>query len=146
VVVLLLIVLSRTGRTHNIDLDTATEEDIPGLLMGGHTIDAIKVYRRLHDVDLKAAGKAVERLAAGLPRSTPAQACRFRGTGLAGSWINAGSTNRDRRHRRTCTANKLERFDDQGELVGALSGKLVQPEVLQKKHAVDDQRNLVGGI
>jgi ribosomal protein L7/L12 len=70
-VILLLIVLSRTGRTHNIDLDTATEEDIPRLLMGGHKIDAIKVYRRLHDVDLKAAKEAVEHLAAGLPRSTP---------------------------------------------------------------------------
>lgn len=70
-VILLFIVLSRTGRTHNIDLDTATEEDIPRLLMGGHKIDAIKVYRRLHDVDLKAAKEAVERLAAGLPRSTP---------------------------------------------------------------------------
>jgi ribosomal protein L7/L12 len=70
-VILLFIVLSRTGRTHNIDLDTATEEDIPRLLMGGHKIDAIKVYRRLHDVDLKAAKEAVERLAARLPRSTP---------------------------------------------------------------------------
>jgi len=70
-VILLFVVLSRTGRTHNIDLDTATEDDIPGLLMDGHKIDAIKVYRRLHDVDLKTAKEAVERLAAGLPRSTP---------------------------------------------------------------------------
>jgi ribosomal protein L7/L12 len=70
-VILLLIVLSRTGRTHNIDLDTATEQDITRLLMGGHKIDAIKVYRRLHDVDLKTAKEAVERLAAKLPRSTP---------------------------------------------------------------------------
>lgn len=70
-VILLFIVLSRTGRTHNIDLDTATEEDIPRLLMGGHKIDAIKVYRRLHDVDLKTAKEAVERLAARLPKSTP---------------------------------------------------------------------------
>ena len=66
-VVLLFIVLSRTGRTHNIDLDTATEGDITRLLMGGHKIDAIKVYRRLHDVDLKTAKEAVERLAAKLP-------------------------------------------------------------------------------
>jgi ribosomal protein L7/L12 len=70
-VVLLFLVLSRTGRTHNIDLDTATEGDIPRLLMGGHKIDAIKVYRRLHDVDLKTAKEAVERIAAKLPRSTP---------------------------------------------------------------------------
>jgi ribosomal protein L7/L12 len=71
VVVLLWIVLSRTGRSpHNIDLDTATDEDINRLLMGGHKIDAIKVYRRLHDVDLKTAKDAVERLAAKLPGST----------------------------------------------------------------------------
>ena len=70
-VVLLFIVLSRTGRSpHNIDLDTATEGDIPRLLMGGHKIDAIKVYRRLHDVDLKEAKEAVERLAAKLPGPT----------------------------------------------------------------------------
>ena len=70
-VVLLFIVLTRTGRTHNIDLDTATEQDLTRLLMGGHKIDAIKVYRRLHDVDLKTAKEAVERLAAKLPRSRP---------------------------------------------------------------------------
>ena len=70
--IVLFIVLSRTGRSpHNIDLDTATEGDIPRLLMGGHKIDAIKVYRRLHDVDLKTAKEAVERIAAKLPRSTP---------------------------------------------------------------------------
>ena len=70
-VVLLFIVLSRTGRSpHNIDLDTATEGDIPRLLMGGHKIDAIKVYRRLHDVDLKEAKEAVERIAAKLPGAT----------------------------------------------------------------------------
>ena len=70
-VVLLLIVLSRTGRSpHNIDLDTATEGDIPRLLMGGHKIDAIKVYRRLHDVDLREAKEAVERIAAKLPGPT----------------------------------------------------------------------------
>ena len=71
-VILVFIVLSRTGRSHhNIDLDTATEGDIPRLLMGGHKIDAIKVYRRLHDVDLKEAKHAVERIAAKLPKSTP---------------------------------------------------------------------------
>ena len=71
-VVLLLIVLSRTGRSpHNIDLDTATEGDIPRLLMGGHKIDATKVYRRLHDVDLREAKEAVERIAAKLPGPTP---------------------------------------------------------------------------
>ena len=70
-VVVLLIVLSRAGRpSHNIDLDTATEGDITRLLMGGHKIDAIKIYRRLHGVDLKAAKEAVERLAAKLPGAT----------------------------------------------------------------------------
>jgi ribosomal protein L7/L12 len=69
--VLLFIVLSRTGRSsHNIDLDTATEEDLSRLLITGHKIDAIKVYRRLHGVDLKAAKEAVERLAARLPGAT----------------------------------------------------------------------------
>jgi ribosomal protein L7/L12 len=67
-VVLLFLVLSRTGgSSHSIDLDTATQEDITRLLIGGHKIDAIKVYRRLHGVDLKAAKEAVERLAATLP-------------------------------------------------------------------------------
>jgi ribosomal protein L7/L12 len=64
-------VLSRTGRSsQNIDLDTATEGDTTRLLMGGHKIDAIKAYRRLHGVDLKPAKEEVERLAAKLPRPT----------------------------------------------------------------------------
>jgi len=70
VVALLLVAVFRgRGSSHGIDLDTATEEDIPRLLMGGHKIDAIKVYRRLHGVDLKGAKEAVEHLAAGLPPS-----------------------------------------------------------------------------
>ena len=67
----LFIVLSRTSRSptqHR--LDTATEGDIPRLLMGGHKIDAIKVYRRLHEVDLKEAKESVERIAAKLPGPT----------------------------------------------------------------------------
>ena len=67
-VVLLLLALFRSrGESHHIDTDTATEEDMRALLMGGHKIDAIKVYRRLHRVDLKTAKEAVERLAAELP-------------------------------------------------------------------------------
>jgi ribosomal protein L7/L12 len=67
-VLLLLLALLRGRRdSPSIDLDTATEADIPALLMGGHKIDAIKAYRRLHGVDLKAAKEAVERLAAELP-------------------------------------------------------------------------------
>ena len=70
-VVLVLVAIFRgRGTSHGIDLDAATEEDIPRLLMAGHKIDAIKVYRRLHGVDLKSAKEAVERLAAGLPPST----------------------------------------------------------------------------
>lgn len=66
-VLLLLVKLFRSGgNSHSIDLDTATEEDIRWLLMRGRKIDAIKVYRRLHGVDLKAAKEAVERLAAEL--------------------------------------------------------------------------------
>jgi large subunit ribosomal protein L7/L12 len=70
VVVLVLVAIFRgRGSSHGIDVDTATEEDIPRLLMGGHKIDAIKVYRRLHGVDLKGAKEAIERLAGGGPPS-----------------------------------------------------------------------------
>lgn len=67
---LVLFLMARRGRSvaHGIDVDTATEEDIPRLLMSGHKIDAIKVYRRLHGVGLKEAKEAVEHLAATLPR------------------------------------------------------------------------------
>lgn len=47
----------------------ATDADIQRLLQTGRKIDAIKVYRRLHRVDLKAAKDAVDRLAAEMPRS-----------------------------------------------------------------------------
>ena len=71
VVLFVLIVIFRSrGESPRIDVDTATEEDIRTLLMTGHKIDAIKVYRRLHRVDLKTAKDAVERLADQLPRST----------------------------------------------------------------------------
>lgn len=67
-VLLLLLALFRSrGASHHIDPDTATEDDMRAFLMAGHEIDAIKVYRRLHRVDLKAAKEAVERLAAELP-------------------------------------------------------------------------------
>ena len=54
----------RRGGSHGIDLSTATETDIHRLLMAGRKIDAIKVYRRLHGVDLKRAKEEVDRLAA----------------------------------------------------------------------------------
>lgn len=70
VVAFVLAVLFRgRDRSPRIDPDLATEEDIPRLLMSGHKIDAIRVYRRLHAVDLKTAKEAVERMAEGLPRS-----------------------------------------------------------------------------
>ena len=56
------------GATPGIDLNAATEADLRTLLMAGRKIDAIKVYRRLHGVDLKTAKEAVERLAAELPQ------------------------------------------------------------------------------
>ena len=55
-------------RSHGVDLDKAIEADIPRLVMAGHKIDAIRVYRRLHRVDLKAAKDAIDRLAATLPK------------------------------------------------------------------------------
>ncbi len=68
-VLFLVVILRGMGSVHGIDWETATEEDIPRLLMSGHKIDAIKAYRRLHGVDLKGAREAVERLAAELPPS-----------------------------------------------------------------------------
>jgi len=69
-VLLLLVAIFRAReKSPGIDLDTATEEDVRRLVMGGHKIDAIKVYRRLHGVDLMSAKQAVERIAAGLPPS-----------------------------------------------------------------------------
>ena len=53
---------------HGIDLNMATEGDIPRLVMAGHKIDAIKVYRRLYRVDLKTAKDAIDRLDATLPK------------------------------------------------------------------------------
>jgi hypothetical protein len=38
-----------------------TEADIDRLIMKGHKIEAIKVFRALHDVDLKEAKEAVEK-------------------------------------------------------------------------------------
>ena len=71
VALLLLVVWFRTraggGALPDVDLDRATEADLHRLVMAGRKIDAIKVYRRLHRVDLKAAKEAVERLIAELP-------------------------------------------------------------------------------
>lgn len=41
----------------------ATEGDIERLVHAGRKIDAIKAYRRLHQVDLKTAKDAIDRLA-----------------------------------------------------------------------------------
>ena len=45
-----------------------TEADIDRLIMKGHKIEAIKVFRALHDVDLKEAKEAVEKRQRGLGR------------------------------------------------------------------------------
>lgn len=66
VAVLIFLVLrasSRSGDSDLPDADLATEADLRTLIMAGRKIDAIKVYRRLHRVDLKAAKDAVERMA-----------------------------------------------------------------------------------
>lgn len=55
-------------RGHGINIGQATEGDIPRLLMGGHKIDAIKVYRRLKRVDLKTAKDAIDKLELTLPK------------------------------------------------------------------------------
>jgi ribosomal protein L7/L12 len=59
--------LRSRGDSPGIDPDTATEADMQALVMAGRKIDAIKVYRRLHGVDLKAAKEAIDRAAAELP-------------------------------------------------------------------------------
>jgi len=67
-VVLILIARSRNASDSSaLELDSATEADLPALLSAGRKIDAIKVYRRLHGVDLKSAKDAIDRLAASLP-------------------------------------------------------------------------------
>ena len=64
-----LFALSITERhPHGIDLDKAGEGDIARLLMAGHKLDAMKVYRRLHRVDLKTAKDAIDKLDATLPK------------------------------------------------------------------------------
>jgi ribosomal protein L7/L12 len=70
VLLLVFLLLRSRGESQystDVDLDTATEEDMRALLIAGRKIDAIKVYRRLHRVDLKTAKEAVERLSAELP-------------------------------------------------------------------------------
>lgn len=72
---ILLLVLVLRGRSEikspsDFDINgPATDADIQRLLQAGSKIDAIKVYRRLHRVDLKAAKDAIDRLAAEMPQS-----------------------------------------------------------------------------
>ncbi len=72
-VALLLIIVARSRNdgadSSDIHLDNATEADIHALVSAGRKIDAIKVYRRLHGVDLKTAKDAIDRLATSLPPS-----------------------------------------------------------------------------
>ena len=71
--ILLLIFVLRSSSeiksTSDFDIDgPATHADIQRLLQTGRKIDAIKVYRRLHRVDLKTAKDAIDRLAAEMPQ------------------------------------------------------------------------------
>ena len=69
-ILLLIFVLrssSEINSSSDFDIDgPATDADIQRLLQTGRKIDAIKVYRRLHRVDLKSAKDAVDRLADGM--------------------------------------------------------------------------------
>lgn len=67
-VVLLALLLAR-GRSGFTDFDVrnATDQDVRSLLAAGRKIDAIKAYRYVHRVDLKAAKEVFERLATELP-------------------------------------------------------------------------------
>jgi ribosomal protein L7/L12 len=69
-VLLLIVVLIRSRSTPSnldVDLNRATEADFRALLAAGRKIDAIKVYRRLHGVDLKTAKETVDQMVAELP-------------------------------------------------------------------------------
>lgn len=50
---------------------TATDADVEQFLRAGRKMGAIKLYREIHDVDLKAAKEAVERLAKEIARQRP---------------------------------------------------------------------------
>jgi ribosomal protein L7/L12 len=71
-ILLLVLVLRSRSEIENpsdSDLDRpATDADIQVLLHTGRKIEAIKVYRRLHRVDLKTAKDAIDRLAAEMPQ------------------------------------------------------------------------------
>lgn len=47
------------------DAKNATDEDVRRVLKQGYKIQAIKLYREIHNVDLKQAKEAVETLAGG---------------------------------------------------------------------------------
>jgi ribosomal protein L7/L12 len=69
-ILLLLVVLIRSRSTSgsiDVDLNRATEADFRALLAAGRKIDAIKVYRHLHRVDLKTAKETVDRIVAEVP-------------------------------------------------------------------------------
>ena len=62
--------LSREGGADvSVDAADLTEGSVRELLLRGRKIQAIKAYRELHRVDLRAAKEAVERLAQDLPLS-----------------------------------------------------------------------------
>jgi ribosomal protein L7/L12 len=71
--VIVILVMSRQGERATSsrpqsDSEPATAERIDALLRSGRKIDAIKAYRKLHGVDLKAAKDAVDARARELGR------------------------------------------------------------------------------
>jgi ribosomal protein L7/L12 len=71
--IIVLLVMSRRGERAassrlQADNEPATAERIDALLRSGRKIDAIKAYRKLHGVDLKAAKDAVDARARELGR------------------------------------------------------------------------------
>jgi ribosomal protein L7/L12 len=71
-VLALVLFRSRSNRAEiDADFGPPTEQAFRALLAAGRKIDAIKVYRRLHGVDLKTAKEAVDRITAELPPMPP---------------------------------------------------------------------------
>src|SRR5262245_27968323 len=73
------------------------------------------------------------------------------GPAKAGPYVHAGRlqaalADRDRGDGGTGGTHQLQRLDDERELVDALGGKLVEPEVLEQEDPVDHQGDLVDRI
>jgi hypothetical protein len=100
-------------------------QDIAGDELGGRGSEA---WREVHE-RLDAAGSARSRVVSRVLWPSPAPCPR--------------SVDRDRRDGRSRGALELERLDDEGELVDAGRGQLVQLHPLHEMDAVDRQHDLV---